>query len=207
MVWGLEPPFSGSPTSLGLLIHLPEMRSWLPAPWPCPGPAAAPHSHRQAPGQEGWLRCMCSTCRMERQSYRHLGRVYTHPMNILAWGSVTLNSKWKTLWQVQRKTAEKRENVCLFFEQETPHFHFASKAYKNYMSVPTHSLLFITTRVGGWMRNVGPLTYEYGKSFFCLNAQKAGPYRPALLSTGIAYWLYLSPRNILAKAPSNDDHI
>ena len=57
MVWGLEPLFSGRRTSHSFLVHLPELGSWPPAPWPCPGPAAL-RGRRRAPGQ-GCLSAVC----------------------------------------------------------------------------------------------------------------------------------------------------
>lgn len=108
----------------------------------------------------------------------------------------------------ERDGGKKEKKIFACFLSKTPRiFVLHLKFYKSYMTISTHSLLFITVRVGERVRNVGLPTCESRKSFFCLKTQKPGPCRPALLSTGIACWLYLSPRNILAKAPSDNDHV
>lgn len=71
---------------------------------------------------------------------------------------------------------EKRKKMFACFLSKTPHIFFLHlKFYKSYMTIPTHSLLFITMRVGEWVRNVGLPTCEYRKSFFCLKAKNLDP--------------------------------
>ena len=98
-------------------------------------------------------KCVCQLCvflQKRKAELQVLGRAYTRPMNIFAWGSVTLNSKEKTLWQVQREMVEKKEKkMFACFLSKTPHiFVLHLKSYKSYMIIPTHSLLFIMLRVG-----------------------------------------------------------
>ena len=135
------------------------------------------------------------------------GRAYTHPMNIFAWGSVTLNSKEKTLWQVQKEMVEKRKRKCLpVFWARHPTFSFYSWSPTRVIwpSLLTAFCLSCWGWVSGWEMWVYPHVSIENHSSVSRpkNLDSIGQ-----LSTGIACWLYLSPRNILAKTPSNNDHV
>lgn len=93
---------------------------------------------------------------------------------------------------------EKRKNFCWFLSKR-PHIFISHLSSANYVAVPTYSLLFITMRMGEWLRSVSPPICEYGKSFFSLNVQKAGPCRTAQHSTGMLIGCICLPETSLLK--------
>ena len=78
----------------------------------------------------------------------------------------------------ERDGRKKEKNVCLFFEQDTPHFHFTPEVLQELYDHP-YSQPFVYHHevgwVGEWVRNVGLPTCEYRKSFFGLKAKNLDP--------------------------------
>lgn len=93
---------SGAWSLLSLAAPLPIASSFISLSWILgyllPDPAQVPLYHTATGEPQGKGVCQVYAYLEKRKAELEVpGKVYTHPVNIFAWGSVTLNSKEKTL--------------------------------------------------------------------------------------------------------------